>query len=246
MRFGAEEYGILRSALCKKIAEKLEETGHRPLNGEKKKKLFSFIEDLLWWSDRIHLLGKRNIEANIERQISDSAYILRFLKSYLDRVPANGMSKGPGARSKGGKSFLDGIRVADIGSGAGFPALVWKILHPELDITLFERKQKAAAFLTRETNRLDLKGAKVFACDAAAYSPEGRFEIVTSKAAGKLPEIMPVVSMLLSEGGIYTTLKGEGWRKKEQGEGFTSMKLEKADDMPEGRGVAVIYRKTAG
>jgi len=236
----------LGSTLKKRVARKLNKKGYHLPDGEKKEKLFSFIEDLLWWSDRIHLLGKRNIEANIEKQISDSAYILNFLKSYLDKVPANGMSRGSGAKSGGGGSSLDGMKVADIGSGAGFPGLVWKILHPKLDITLFERKQKASAFLTRETNRLGLKDVKVFAGDAAAYSPGGRFEIVTSKAAGKLPEIMPVVSRLISRGGVYATLKGEGWRKKEQREGFPSVELEIEDVVPEGRGVVVIYKKTAG
>ena len=224
----------MRDQFKKEILDKLKKVGLWDIRGAKAEKLSRFMEDVWQWSGRIHLLGRKRILENIERQIIDSAYILQFLEENVQEyIYAGKNAQGP---------YLGGVKIADIGSGAGFPGLVWKILRPRLEITLFERKQKTATFLSREICVLGLKGVVVSSIDAAEYT-ENTFDIAASKAAGRLPEILPLVSELLSGGGLYITVKGEGWKEKEGSGPFSGMEFEKEMAMPEKRGAAVIFKK---
>jgi 16S rRNA (guanine(527)-N(7))-methyltransferase RsmG len=49
----------------------------------------------------------------------------------------------------------------DIGSGAGFPALLLKILHPHLDLELVESRMKKSQFLEMAAHHLGLQGVRV-------------------------------------------------------------------------------------
>lgn len=52
-------------------------------------------------------------------------------------------------------------RLADVGSGAGFPGLALKLLVPDLEVFLIESVMKKAAFLLEVVRQLDLTGVKV-------------------------------------------------------------------------------------
>ncbi|MCI0778967.1 MAG: class I SAM-dependent methyltransferase, partial [Chloroflexi bacterium] len=52
-------------------------------------------------------------------------------------------------------------RLIDVGSGAGFPGLVLKLLLPELDVVLLEATRKKASFLTWMAEDLGLEGVQV-------------------------------------------------------------------------------------
>ena len=53
-------------------------------------------------------------------------------------------------------------RLADVGSGGGFPGLPLKILRPDLEVFLVESNMKKATFLAEVIRNIDLRGAKVF------------------------------------------------------------------------------------
>ena len=76
----------------------------------------------------------------------------------------------------------------DLGSGAGFPALVFKILKPELRLTLVESRYKRAAFLDSVVTALELEHTRVYQGRIRSFlsSPEessalGTFDLVTWK-----------------------------------------------------------------
>jgi 16S rRNA (guanine527-N7)-methyltransferase len=77
----------------------------------------------------------------------------------------------------------------DLGTGAGFPGLVIKILRPEITLRLVESVQKKASFLNAITGRLRLPDVVVLAqrAEAAATRPElrGRLSVVTARALAK-------------------------------------------------------------
>ena len=100
----------------------------------------------------------------------------------------------------------NGIRAADIGSGYGFPGIVWKIIRPDIDITLFERKEKAALLLERIIRNLDLSGIRVEG-EAKIGSEHEPFCLVVSKAAGRLSSMLPLAEELLTPSGSYVTIK---------------------------------------
>ena len=165
----------------------LEELGET----EPPEKLRAYVDELVKWGGRIHLTGREKMADAIAAQISDSIIMLGLAG--------------------------EGREVADIGAGAGFPGVVWKLMRPRWDVVLFERKERLASFLSRTTALLGLKGISVRAEDAALYPDEERFDVVTSKAAGRLGEMLPIAGRMLRKGGIYVTAKGEGWEAELEG-----------------------------
>ena len=124
-------------------------------------------------------------------------------------------------------------RVADIGSGAGFPGLVWKIVRPRLDLTLFDRRLKPQLFLDRVVAQLGLKGIAVIGEDAANCKEAGTFDLVVSKAAGRLASILPLADRLLAPGGAYLTVKGRSWESEMPQSVQSSLRLESVVELPE-------------
>jgi 16S rRNA (guanine(527)-N(7))-methyltransferase RsmG len=200
----------------------------RPIGSRASERMRAFLKEVLEWGDRIHLVGRGDIAGNIERQAADSAELLRIFEK-------NGM------RSREEGSSLIHLRVADIGSGAGFPGMVWKILSPGLHVFLFERKKKIAAFLERTARRVGLEGLEVLDFDAAKYSGEA-LEGMVSKASGRLESMLPLASSLLAEGGVYITVKGKDWESGEALPGNISFSIQPVP-LSSKRGVALIFRK---
>jgi 16S rRNA (guanine527-N7)-methyltransferase len=81
---------------------------------------------------------------------------------------------------------LDNGRLADVGSGGGFPGLPLKILRPELEVFLVESNVKKATFLAEVVRDLGITGARVF---VSRYEELGEeltpLDIVCSRAVGE-------------------------------------------------------------
>jgi 16S rRNA (guanine527-N7)-methyltransferase len=60
----------------------------------------------------------------------------------------------------------------DIGTGAGFPGLVLKIVFPNLKIDLLDSTNKKCMFLEQVINKLQLKDIKVINARAEEYAKE--------------------------------------------------------------------------
>ncbi len=77
-------------------------------------------------------------------------------------------------------------RLADVGSGAGFPGLPLKILSPELQVLLIESNIKKASFLAEVIRELGLGGARII---VGRYEDLGEelapLDFVCSRAVGK-------------------------------------------------------------
>ena len=80
---------------------------------------------------------------------------------------------------------LTNQKIIDIGSGAGFPGLVLKIIYKDLDITLLDSSQKRIDFLNKVIKELNLKKIKTVHQRIEDYKEE-RFDIVTSRRNKKI------------------------------------------------------------
>lgn len=100
--------------------------------------------------------------------------------------------------------------LCDIGTGAGFPGLVLKILFPSLSVTLVDSLQKRTLFLQTVIKKLELNGIEVLHARAEEYSQivRERFDIVTSRAVAPLSTLMEYSIPLLKVGGIFMPMKG--------------------------------------
>ncbi|MBI4400092.1 MAG: 16S rRNA (guanine(527)-N(7))-methyltransferase RsmG [Nitrospirae bacterium] len=94
--------------------------------------------------------------------------------------------------------------LLDIGTGAGFPGLPLKILHPELDLTLLEPSHKKTAFLRHLIGTLQLSKAVVLSTRIEDFSNDldqaGRFAHIITRALD-IKQILPFVRSLLRDQG---------------------------------------------
>ncbi len=118
----------------------------------------------------------------------------------------------------------DGLRVADVGSGAGFPGLVLARARPSWRVTLLERTLKKAAFLARTAEALRLHNVEVVARDAREAGLDRACALVTARAVGRLAEVTRFAGPLLAPKGLLVHYKGGQLEAREVGEGGTAAK----------------------
>lgn len=102
---------------------------------------------------------------------------------------------------------------ADVGSGAGFPALPIKMLRPRLKLYLVEPNHKKVHFLKEVVRRLGLPEVWAMAVTLQEFqhslpSP-GRFRYITSRAWGALPELIDFSRQTLEPEGRMLLFMGE-------------------------------------
>jgi 16S rRNA (guanine527-N7)-methyltransferase len=100
-------------------------------------------------------------------------------------------------------------RIADLGSGGGFPGLVLAIALPEARVALVESVGRKAAFLRGTIERLELANAEAIQARAEAW-PEGigAHDLVTARALGPLAVLVEYAAPLLAIGGSLVAWKG--------------------------------------
>jgi len=80
---------------------------------------------------------------------------------------------------------VENCRLADVGSGGGFPGLPLKILRPDLDLVLIESNVKKATFLVEVIRELGLTGARVLVSRFEELGEEvAPLDFVCSRALG--------------------------------------------------------------
>lgn len=99
--------------------------------------------------------------------------------------------------------------LLDIGSGAGFPGLVLKIVFPNLHITLMDSTSKKCHFLEKVIQELNLKDISVINARAEEYAKTNRekYDIVTSRAVAPLKHLLEYSIPLLKINGNFISLK---------------------------------------
>ena len=108
----------------------------------------------------------------------------------------------------GGKT----IRIADVGTGAGFPGLPLKISMPELDVTLMDSLAKRLNFLGEVVERLDLKKVSLVHTRAEDGGRDKRYrekyDVVTARAVARLPVLAEYCLPFVKVGGVFLAMKG--------------------------------------
>jgi len=116
------------------------------------------------------------------------------------------------------KHFYDSLTIArvidlkqyntlcDVGTGAGFPGIVLKIMYPNLKITLIDSLQKRVNFLNTIIKKIELKDIEAIHSRGEDYKE--KFDVVTSRAAANIEKLVNYTMHLLSKKGIFIAMKG--------------------------------------
>lgn len=132
------------------------------------------------------------------------------------------------------------VRVADVGSGAGLPGLVWAIARPDLEIVLIEPLLRRSGFLTAATERLGLTDRVTVlrgrAEDLVRQSTWQPVDVVTARAVAGLEKLLAWTIPLLAPGGRLVALKGSS----------ASQEVADADALARSLGVTDLRVTTCG
>ncbi|MEM7245228.1 MAG: RsmG family class I SAM-dependent methyltransferase [Acidobacteriota bacterium] len=111
----------------------------------------------------------------------------------------------------------EGLRVACVGSGGGFPGLAGRIRRPDVSLTLLEPRTRKAAFLGRVA--MALPGPPVQVAARRLQEWEGEVDVVTFRAV-----VLPAedIDRVLAQGGRVVAYPGgdEGWSQELADLGF--------------------------
>jgi len=144
-----------------------------------------YLKELMEWNSRMNLTGIRNPERMLVELCLDSLIA-------VPHVPSSG-------------------RVLDVGSGAGFPAVIIKLLVPDLRLTLVEANSKKVSFLKQVIRLLKLDGIEVINGRIELIKdklyPSG-FDLISSRAMADLSRIINWCAGLLADGGRLVYFSG--------------------------------------
>ena len=105
--------------------------------------------------------------------------------------------------------YLRGIRIADIGTGAGFPGLPLAIVNPERRFTLVEATGKKARFVEQTALRLRCGNVRVEHARAENYRPFELFDTVVARALSSLADFAAYAGHLCAPDGRMLAMKGK-------------------------------------
>jgi len=142
--------------------------------------LTKYYQELLKWNSKMNLTAIKGV-----KEIA--------VKHFLDSLACSKALALQGQAS-----------LLDVGSGAGFPGLPLKILHPQLSLTLLEPNEKKTSFLRHIIGTLHLSSAAVISKNlrdlAGAATKPGKFSCIITRAVSAA-QILPSFVALLGERG---------------------------------------------
>ena len=156
-------------------------------------RLSLYFQELKKWSKKLNLIARSaSDEQIIENHFLDSLTLLPLLRCGT-------------------------VHLLDIGTGAGFPALVCKAVSPEILVTLVEPRLKRVSFLGYIVRTLDLPGVKILSCraeDETQLPAANTFTHITARAVTDLGALLQMVERFSSPASQLICMKGPRWQEE--------------------------------
>lgn len=151
------------------------------LTDEQAGRLLTHLDLLDEWGARMNLTAIRDRPSQVTKHLLDSLSV---------------------------RPHLRGARIADVGSGAGFPGIPLAIVEPGRHFALVESTGKKCRFLEHVRDALGLANVEIVQSRAEAYEPRERFDTVLARAVGPVSELVKVAGRLVVGGGRLLAMKG--------------------------------------
>ena len=160
------------------------------LSKEKIAALSIYEQELLEWNKRVNLTAISDSEGVRTKHFLDSLTILLAWERTLPPV-----------------------RLIDVGTGAGFPGLVLKLVWPSTQVTLVESAHKKADFCRHMIDRLGLEQVSVLSerAEVIGQDPAHRhtYDLAVARAVARMPILMEYLLPLVHRNGKVMAMKGE-------------------------------------
>ncbi len=156
--------------------------------GDKGKVLKKFHAELIQSNKVINLVSAGSIVNADQIHFSDSIIACRIIFK----------------ASKGAKEIFD------LGSGNGFPGVVYAILFPEVVVNLVESDSRKCEYLRTLVTRLDLKNVKVIEKQIEAL-PADSVKFAFSRGLAAIPKALLMTRKIFALGGTLYHIKGTEW-----------------------------------
>ena len=151
------------------------------LTDAQQRALIAHLDLMDEWNARFNLTAIRDREQQVTKHVLDSLSV---------------------------RPWLRGTRIADVGSGAGFPGIPLAIVEPSRRFALIESTGKKCRFLEAVRDALALDNVDVVQSRAELYKPDVRYETVIARAVGPLADLVRYAGPLLAGGGRLLAMKG--------------------------------------
>ncbi len=139
-----------------------------------------------------HLMLEWNKKINLTR-ITEEKEV--YLKHFYDSLTLNKVVDLKNQKT-----------LCDVGTGAGFPGIVLKIVFPNLKVTLIDSLQKRVNYLNEVIKVLQLKDIEAIHSRGEEF--KGQFDVVTSRAVANIEKLVDYTMHLVSKNGVFVAMKG--------------------------------------
>ena len=159
-----------------------------------------YLQLLLKWNQKINLTAEKDPEEILKKHVFDSLQYVRAIEP--------------------------GFRMMDIGSGAGFPGILLKIIFPQLQLVLLESQRKRCSFLETVVRDLEMEQVTVFnaRADDISGNQVGQFDVVVFRAVSGAQECLSLSEEFLPSGGRVVLKKPPGENQTTFNPGFLLQK----------------------
>ena len=110
------------------------------------------------------------------------------------------------------------MRIIDVGTGAGFPGVVLKIVRPDINLVLLDSLNKRIKFLEQAVELLALDGVLCIHGRAEEFSQKkdfrAAFDYATARAVAALPKLARICLPFVKPGGIFIAMKGRNYHEE--------------------------------
>lgn len=151
------------------------------LDAAQAQRLLRLLDELVLWN------RSYNLTAITERGAMIRAHLLDSLAALPD---------------------LHGERIADVGTGAGFPGLPLALSSPHLRFTLIDATAKKIRFVAHAARELGLSNVSAVQARVETLRPDPPFDTVLARACAALPELLQRVAVLCGPASRVVALKG--------------------------------------
>ncbi|MGB2602112.1 MAG: 16S rRNA (guanine(527)-N(7))-methyltransferase RsmG [Candidatus Sulfotelmatobacter sp.] len=160
-----------------------------------------YIDILRRWNARINLTAIRDPEEIVTRHFGESLFVARHL---FPDAARQGKTENNSSASSTCSAVQGFVRLADLGSGAGFPGLPIKLWAPDIALTLIESNHKKATFLREVVRALALTEIEIM--NVRAETITQTFDVVTFRAVEGFADALRVARTLLAPAGRLALL----------------------------------------